>query len=96
MKFHTAQKRKGAAKKEETRAEMSALPSTAGRHKALEGTARPGTVRLLLSENGKFNLAAKAKVKRKAFQKYENKRSHINSSKKKLRGRMLLGLQSKH
>lgn len=45
MKFHTAQKRKGAAKKEETRAEMSALPSTAGRHKALEGTARPGTVR---------------------------------------------------
>lgn len=54
------------------------------------------TVRLLLSENGKFNLAAKAKVKRKAFQKYENKRSHINSSKKKLRGRMLLGLQSKH
>lgn len=48
------------------------------------------TARLLLSENGKFNLAAKA------FQRYENKRSHINSSKKKLRGRMLRGLQSKH
>lgn len=72
---------------------MSALPSVARR----QGPGRHSkAVRLLLSEKRKFNPAAKAQVKRKAFQKYENKRSHINSIKKKLRGRMLLELQSKH